>query len=82
MKDEWRPIDSAPKVPEAGQFSPPEILLWPGPFGRVATGYWNDDRYAKKPRPHWMFIGAGTLLGREASPTHWMPLPSPPREEE
>jgi hypothetical protein len=42
--------------------------------------WWNDDRYARKPKPYW--DGTDSFLGirilRENAPTHWLPLPDMP----
>ncbi len=71
----WQPIETAPK---AGQ-----IVVWcPTMFnGGVYLAKWDDDRYAKNPRPYWSLsdeVIYGKLRVRECQPTHWKPLPSPP----
>lgn len=71
---EWQPIETAPK-------DRPVLVhpgLWAGRTCSIAT--WNDDKYAKKPRPFW---GRDDDMGRitysrNAPPTHWMPLPPAP----
>lgn len=70
---EWQPIETAPKdekilLARAGQW--------------VDIGEWEDDRHAKKPRPYWTANRewwAGKMAMREQQPTHWMPLPPPPK---
>lgn len=65
----WRPIESAPKDQK--------ILVWARGYHWVAG--WDDDRYAKKPRPFWDYSNLWGKTGcRETPPTHWMPLPDPP----
>jgi len=69
---DWKTIDSAPRD---GSYI---LLSFPG---GVHAGKFNDDRFAKKPRPY--FDGDRTYLGilwyRDHQPTHWMPLPEPPK---
>ncbi len=74
---EWMPIDSAPKDQMILLFRP-NAIRW----GRVSPGQYNEDRFAKKPRPFWdgwLKIG-GTTDWRKWEPTHWMPLPDPPTD--
>lgn len=70
---EWQPIETAP--------DDREILLFCG--GKVTTGSWDLDIYRKNPKPHWRTI-RGTVYGKlwekDNQPTHWMPLPDPPKE--
>lgn len=47
--------------------------------GEVDIASWDDDRYAKRPRPFWFRRGAwGRNDMRTITPTAWMPLPPPP----
>jgi Protein of unknown function (DUF551) len=74
---EWQDIESAPKdgsymlmyFPEVGYRSE-----------SIRVGFFDADKYAKKPKPY--FRGIGNPLGvkyeRDNQPTHWMPLPKPP----
>lgn len=73
----WQPIETAPK-------DGTEIILYNGndiSIGYFAScGYDNDDRY------QWIVFDAdifpGMLNGwpnNEHGPTHWMPLPEPPK---
>lgn len=70
----WLPIESAPRDGS-------DVLLWLPASGGALRGCWDDDRYAKKPRPFWT-NDCDRLWGRthtrEHQPTHWMPLPPPP----
>ena len=73
---EWQPIDTAPKG-----FA---ILLYrptAHPWSRIAVGQWNEDRFAKHPRPFWEMLSriVSRLEERKWRPTHWMLLPDPPR---
>ena len=65
----WLPIETAPKDKTM-------ILL---ASSRVEIGNWDDDKYARKPKPYWNRYSAfGKTSERENNPTHWMPLPSLP----
>ena len=67
----WRPIDTAPK----------DGMIQLNRDGVYDVGHWDDDRYAKKPRPLWrgdLKHYRGPLWMRKNPPTHWMPLPAPP----
>lgn len=76
-KASWLPIDTAPK-------DGTHILLYRpsvGEWTKVSIGDWEDDKYAKKPRPYWSSCYErilGILWCRSNAPTHWMPLPIPP----
>ena len=69
----WRPIDSAPR-------DGTRILILREHYGemRVDVAKWDDDQYAKKPRPYWSYDqdACGVSSMRANQPTHWMPLPS------
>lgn len=77
MADEqgWQPIETAPKVAGA------EILIVRR--GRVTIGWWDEDKYGKKPIPFWNGHDAWheRLWAKRTPPTHWMPLPAPPQAE-
>ena len=67
----WKPIETAPKDGST------VILGFAGSHSE--EGFWMND----PERNHWGEIGwfssdADVLCERPASPTHWMPLPSPP----
>lgn len=69
---EWQPIESAPK-------DGTRVWLWVS--DTFVGGWWNDNRYAAKPRPYWSNDKEnvrGTTWARNNQPTHWMPLPTPP----
>ena len=62
----WQPIETAPK-------DGTHVLLWPSP-------YWGGDSlsggYATAHK-RWFADGSGS---ETISPTHWQPLPPPPKE--
>ncbi len=67
---DWQPIETAPKDGR--------LLLFVR--GTTYVGGWDDDRYAKKPRPLWYYSDTWRRTGcRAIPPTHWMPLPEPPK---
>lgn len=71
----WQPIETAPKDRL--------ILLWrPGAqeWAKCDIGKWDEDRYARRPRPYWRsFLNIRSILRmRSWYPTHWQPLPTPP----
>lgn len=76
---QWRPIETAPKDRRVMLYRPTHNNAW---LLTVSAGQYDDDRYAKKPRPYW---GSdvervwGVLACRDNPPTHWMPLPEPPK---
>lgn len=73
QSNQWQPIETAPK-------DGTRIALFQG--GKFTTGQWSEDEYTKKPRPYWA-TDRGQILGktfdRSCQPTHWMPLPEPPK---
>lgn len=70
----WQPIEAAPK-------DGTRVLLYCNSRG-IVCGEWNNDKYAKKPRPYWandrerLF---GVTETRADQPTHWQPLPEAPQ---
>lgn len=70
----WQPIETAPKNER--------ILLLRN--GVITCGHFNDDRYAKTPRPYWrhdLEAVYGIRDARAMPPTHWAPLPPQPPKE-
>ncbi len=65
----WQPIDTAPKD---GTW----VLLTGGhaaePTGPCVVGFWDRDDWAYA---HW----DGSWYSIYEAPTHWMPLPEPPK---
>lgn len=74
MHPEWQPIETAPKD---GSY----VLVYPPTWSGVAScAKWSNDEYAKKPMPYWSRTDAiGVSDSRRNPPTHWMPLPAPPK---
>lgn len=72
----WQPIETAPKDESVLVYPP----TWP--TKRAAIANWNADEYAKKPRPFWDRDDdlRQVTKSRENPPTHWMPLPKPPKD--
>ena len=71
----WRPISEANI--DAGK-----LLLWQERRG-VQMGKFNKDEYAQKPRPFWAYDSDHRIThSRDSQPTHYMPLPPPPKMEE
>jgi hypothetical protein len=76
MRDEgkWLPIESAPKDAQ--------ILLYSAP-GPLEIGWWNQElggpgwitSAGYNQHDYWNYVNL-------ISPTHWMPLPSPPQESD
>lgn len=68
----WRPIETALKDGE-------NVLLWDEGYKKITIGYWNDDRYAAKPKPYWSYSGFHDVArARSNPPKWWQPLPAPP----
>lgn len=64
---EWRPIESAPKDGTV-------LMLWiPEYKYGVAFGYWSETL------KEWLDDEDGCAI---KEPSHWMPLPAPPGEEQ
>ena len=75
---EWQPIETAPKDgSKILLFIPSNVSRW-----HVSAGYWRDDAHARKASPFWC-AETSHLMGitwmRSHQPTHWMPLPAPPK---
>ena len=72
----WQPIETAPK-------DGTRIMVYCPRLGVNCSANWNDDKYARKPRPYWTHMGEylwGKTMVREDQPTHWMPMPEAPAE--
>lgn len=65
----WRPIDDEAKALGT-------VLAIMG--DRIVIADWDDDRYARKPRPHWRAGISNTLWSRANQPPVYMPLPAAP----
>lgn len=79
MNIEWQPIKTAPK-------DETRVLLWCSDSRSVECGYWSTSLWVTRPE--------GSILGAqkgawiiyeqrsdtlELNPSHWMPLPEPPK---
>jgi hypothetical protein len=62
---EWRPIETA--------LTDRRILVW-SKYGILVVSW--DGEY-----DYWIEPASGRSLSHTACPTHWMPLPDPPREQ-
>lgn len=74
---DWQPIDTAPRTysPPLSQYNhhAPDILgLWGRAFYCVC-------RWGGPSQPYWI---GGDNKKVTFQPTHWMPLPTPPSEDE
>lgn len=70
---DWQPIETAPQdgtpiLATSGQIMPE---IW----------RWESDMYATRPNPSWLPMDRimGKAWARAHQPTHWMPLPEPPK---
>jgi len=72
---EWQPIETAPKDGTS-------IILYEPNRKKVQIGKWDNDRWAKKPRPYWAMVSgySDKTYERMFPPTHWQPLPPSPTE--
>ncbi len=72
----WQPIETAPVGSDPKNDDGPPILMgaegWPSGY----EGYW----YAREQA--WYFANLDSEYGQAEYPTHWMPLPDPPKEQE
>ena len=74
---DWKPIESAPRDGTS-------ILVYvPAPTvgGRVMQASWSADWYGDKTNQGWMPANCDEEYGCHYVATHWMPLPSPPKEQ-
>ena len=70
---EWQPIETAPKEIEwggDGHGYGPYILAWPVFYEVTRVRWWQSKSGGKN------FLEDG---GNAVRPTHWMPLPDPPK---
>ena len=71
---EWQPIETAPKDDTLRFLLEPKELSGRTRYGRVSVGYWAVSR---------QHIAGGywsdDSLAGISQPTHWMPLPEPPK---
>jgi hypothetical protein len=70
----WQPIATAPKDRRV-------LLYYPQRFPGVVCGVWQEEEFARCPKPHWVNDRSripGILDTRAIQPTHWMDLPDAP----
>jgi hypothetical protein len=74
---EWQPIETAPKDGTKMLGWAPHKLINDPKF-RVVTMWWKDTKWRGVGAPafDWCSTESGSLIG---DPTHWMPLPEPPK---
>jgi hypothetical protein len=75
---QWQPIETAPK-------DGTNIMVACPRLGVCCPAHWDNDQYAKKPRPYWTHWGEriwGITWVRNDQPTHWMPLRAAPIDAE
>jgi hypothetical protein len=70
LRSEWQPIETAPKEGIAP--------IWLAAPGRMRLGYWLQGRWADFAR-HEQHYADTVRLDLNFTPTHWMPLPEPPK---
>ncbi len=77
----WLPIETAPRGPRELGRDGPSILLWsPLGGGFAHVGQWDADLSAVRPRPFFVLDLPWSRAEQRANqPTHWMPLPEPPK---
>ena len=71
IMSEWQPIETCPLPafdPEKWYRNGPSVLLW---THWVSVGSYG---YTQTGKGRWQ------IVGRTVHPTHWMPLPDPPKE--
>lgn len=69
VMSEWKPIDTAPRD---GSW----ILGWRDTFIQDQIEVWRLATYNKNPD---MWLNAADSNDYDQQPTHWMPLPEPPK---
>ena len=71
--DDWQPIETAPK--DGTRI----LIVNPAENDSVCIAWWDDDRYAKNPRPYWTSDSyTGRRAERASQPTLWQPVPPLP----
>ena len=71
----WQPIGTAPRDGR-------EVILHDR--GTVGTGFYSEAPEARRAEAGWFWEDdrGNLLIAKNADPTHWMPLPSPPQDRE
>ncbi len=69
---EWQPIETAPR-------DGTNILVWwPSEMHCPVTAHYSTGKWTNEPGFAWKFTGWGQE--KKTEPTHWMPLPEPPKD--
>jgi len=68
---DWQPIETAPKDGK-------RFLIWSAIDG-MEIGYWSTSLWVKKGGAWIIYEARSDTI--ELEPTHWMPLPEPPKGE-
>ena len=83
---EWQPIDSVPRGESAFMSAPEVLLCWCYPdssaiirIGRFFTETWQDKILRFKVEIDYGDSGGYVFTAVDDQPTHWMPLPEPPK---
>lgn len=72
-QESWQPIETAPK-------NGTNILVWwPNEFHCPLVAHWNNGKY-NGDKIGWKLTAWSN--SKETEPTHWMPLPQPPKQKE
>ena len=78
---QWQPVETAPKDRVILIYGKPSNLILDGNFltvfhrAAIFTAEWDDIDAS-------FVLSGGSWLGPFVNPTHWMPLPDPPKEPE
>jgi len=71
--NDWQPIETAPRDGSS-------VIVFGPAMNKPTLGHWDAERYSRNPKPHWEWAPYfGVRWNRDNQPTHWMPLPEPPR---
>jgi hypothetical protein len=73
---EWQPIETAPKDGTLVVLVGKIVDGWAQPT-RACVGSWSFEQRPPYFVAGWAFVAPGYIA--EFNPTHWMPLPEPPR---
>lgn len=74
VREKWHLIETAPKDRRIRLWIPSRQEGWREEFGR-----WNEDGYAKNPRPFWEYSNR-ISEDRANPPTHWLPASEGPEQ--
>jgi hypothetical protein len=72
---QWQPIETAPRDGSS-------VIIGCAGKGSGEGVYATEPGWKGWPEPGWYWVGEDADLARPIEPTHWMPLPPPPKGEE